>query len=164
MADIEYFKDVEINGRTYCVPYNWQVAELIKADYEGYKIRHKSNGCASEIYKVSCFGDAKMIGKLVFNPDTKRLILHKFIKNETHVMQTTEELGINADVFKNLRLCDKIVWHIDKVAYVINVNKAVKVGNYKNFKESYNSELQFFIPVSELKKLEEKTSKKKKCK
>ena len=48
--------------------------------------------------------------------------------------------------------------------YYINVNKALKVGNYKNFKDSYNSELQFFIPTSELKKLEEKTSKKKKCK
>lgn len=163
MQEIEYFKNVEINGRTYCVPYNWQVAEMIKADYEGYKIRHKSSGCMSEIYKVTC-KENKMIGKLIFNPDTKRLILHKFIKDDTHVMQTTQELGINADIFKNLRLCDKIVWHINNVVYVINVNKAVKVGNYKNFKDSYNSELQFFIPISELKKLEEKTSKKKKCK
>lgn len=144
-----------INGYEFFIPYNEIIARQI--DYSGYdySIKHKTECYCSEIYKI--FGkEKKMIGKLCFNSDTNKLILHKFIKSDKHEMHKTSEFGINEKIFKNLRVCDMIVFHIDKVCYTITVSKALKVGNYKNFKGSYNSELQYFIPIEELKKLQER--------
>ena len=142
-----------INGYEFFVPYNEIIARQI--DYTGldYTLKHKTNCYCTEIYKLWA-GEKKMIGKLIFNPDTNKLVLHKFIKSDKHEMRKTSEFGINEKIFKNLRVCDMIVFHVDKVCYTITVSKALKVGNYKNFKGSYNSELQYFIPIEDLKKLE----------
>ena len=150
----ELSRNVEIDGRIYFQPYNDIIGCQI--DYTGldYRLRHITDCYCTEIYKLWA-DEKKMIGKLVFNPDTNKLILHKFIKYDKHEMQKTSEFGINEKIFKNLRVCDLIVFHVDKVCYTITVSKALKVGNYKNFKGSYNNELQYFIPIEELKKLEE---------
>lgn len=158
----ELSRNVEIEGRIYFQPYNDIIGQQI--DYMGldYRLAHKTDCYCTEIYKLWA-NEKKMIGKLVFNHDTNKLILHKFIKTEKHEMHKTSEFGINEKIFKNLRVCDLIVFHIDKVCYTITVSKALKVGNYKNFKGSYNSEdLQFFINIEHLKKLEERKNGKKK--
>lgn len=155
----EYFKNEIINGKEYVVPYNETISRLINKDYDDYKIRHITDCLCSEIYKVTN-KDKKLIGKLCFNPDTKHLILHKFIKSNEHIMHTTLQLGINADIFKNLRVCDKIAWHFGNVTYTISVGKALKCGAYKNFKGSSDkAELQYFVNIEDLKKLEPPTKK-----
>lgn len=75
-------------------------------------------------------------------------------------MNTTNEVGVNGAIFSKLRVGDYLFFKIDEKTYKISVAKAAKVGNYKNFSgTSYNSELQFFIPISELTELESKKKK-----
>ena len=149
----ELSKTEIINGYEFFVPYNEIIARQIDYECNDYKIKHKTDCYCSEIYKL--FGkEKKMIGKLVFNPDNNKLVLHKFINLEKHEMRKTSEFGINERIFKNLRICDSIVFHLKNVCYTITVSKALKVGNYKNFKGSYNSELQFFVKIDDLTKYE----------
>lgn len=72
-------------------------------------------------------------------------------------MTKTGEVGVNGAIFAKLRVGDYIHFTIGKKKYKIRVEKAAKVGNYKNFSiTGYNSELQFFIPMSELAEIETK--------
>ena len=72
-------------------------------------------------------------------------------------MNVTNEVGVNGAIFSKLRVGDYLYFKIDKKTYKIRVGKAIQVGNYKNFEgTAYNSELQFFIPLSELTELENK--------
>ena len=148
---MEYEQKEIINGYEFSIPYNEIIARQI--DYCGldYMLKHVTDCYCTDIYKIG--PDKKHIGKLIFNPDTKRLVLHKYINLEKHEMKTTQEFGINEKIFKNLRTCDLIVFHVNNVCYSITVAKAIKTGNYKYFKGSWNSELQAFIPISELKEL-----------
>ena len=76
------------------------------------------------------------------------------------MFKKTNEVGVNGFIFAKLRVCDYLYFKIDNKTYKINVDKAMKVGNYKNFEcTAYNSELQFFIPIFELKEYENKKSK-----
>lgn len=146
----ELSKTEIINGYEFFVPYNEIIARQI--DYSGYdySIKHKTECYCSEIYKI--FGkEKKMIGKLCYNPDTNKLVLHKFINIEKHIFNKTNQLGINEKIFKNLRVCDYIVFHINNVPHIITVSKALKSCEYRNFKDSWNSELQVFINISDLK-------------
>ncbi len=148
----ELSKTVIIDGYECLNPFNNIVACNIDYQGEDYQIKHKTDLYSSDIYKV--FGkEQKHIGKLCYNPKSQILVLHKFIK-DNHTMLVSQEFGINEKIFKKLRVCDMIVFHVDNVAYSIRVSKAVKKGNYKRFKDSYNCEdLQFFIPIEELKEL-----------
>ena len=149
---MEYEQTETINGYQFVIPYNEIIARQIDYDGMDYKLKHSTDCYCTEIFKI--FGrEKKNIGKLIFNPDTKRLVLHKFINLEKHEMKTTAEFGINEKIFKNLRACDLIAFHVNNVCYTITVAKAIKVGNYKYFKGSYNAELQAFIPIVELKEL-----------
>lgn len=79
-------------------------------------------------------------------------------------MHKSGEVGINGVIFAKLRVGDYIYFKIDKKLYKIRVEKAAKVGNYKNFEiTSYNSELQFFIPISELTEVGNKSKKRKRA-
>ena len=78
-------------------------------------------------------------------------------------MNKTQELGVNGAIFGKLRVGDYIYFKIGDRLYKIRVEKAIKTGNYKNFiVNGYNSELQFFIPIQELKEVETSKSKAKK--
>ena len=69
-------------------------------------------------------------------------------------------MGVNGAIYAKLRVGDYIHFTIGKKKYKIRVEKAAKVGNYKNFSVTgYNSELQFFIPMSELTEIESKKKK-----
>lgn len=165
---MEYTQEIvkEVNGHkyTFTITYNEIIARQI--DYTGmdYCLTHKTNCYVSEIIK-RVQNEEKNIGKLIFNDKTKLLSLHKFINSDSHKMQTTSEYGVNEKIFKNLRVCDKIIFHVGQEVYKISVAKALKVGNYKHFKNSYNSDdLQFFIPTSELKCISVKNCKNKNTK
>lgn len=133
--------------------------EIRKLEFSGYRIAANTDGYATEFYKI--FGDEKkLIGKLYYNPDNYKFSLWKFLKSKSHVMSITNEVGVNGTIFAKLRMCDYLFFKIDDKTYKISVAKAAKVGNYKNFSgTSYNSELQFFIPISELTELESKKKK-----
>ena len=78
-------------------------------------------------------------------------------------MNKTQELGVNGAIFGKLRVGDYIYFKIGDKLYKIRVEKSIKTGNYKNFiVNGYNSELQFFIPIQELKEVETSKSKAKK--
>ena len=80
-------------------------------------------------------------------------------------MNKTQELGVNGVLFGKLRVGDYIYFKIGEKLYKIRVEKAIKTGNYKNFVYGgYNSELQFFIPIQELKEIETKSRNKKRAK
>ena len=155
----ELSETIIINGYSFLNPYNNIIASKIDYDGNDYKIKHKTECYSTEIYKIMG-AEKKMIGKLNYNPDTNKLVLHKFINMDKHLFKKTSEFGINEKIFKNLRVCDIICFHINNVCYTINVSKAVKVGNYKNFKNSYNSQdLQFFIPIEKLKEIKKERKK-----
>ena len=151
-----------INGIEYkfCITENEILArEIRKLQFTGFRIVANTDGYITEFYKV--FGnEKKLIGKLLYNPDNYKFSLWKFLKSKNHVMNTTNEVGVNGAIFSKLRVGDYLFFKIDEKTYKISVAKAAKVGNYKNFSgTSYNSELQFFIPISELTELESKKKK-----
>ena len=79
-------------------------------------------------------------------------------------MNKTGEVGVNSTLFSKLRVGDYIHFQVGDKKYKIRVEKAAKVGNYKNFEiTSYNSELQFFIPISELTEIGNKSKKRKRA-
>lgn len=148
-----------INGVEYkfCVTENEILArEIRKLEFSGYKIVGVSDGYKTEFYKV--FGnEKKQIGVLYYDPDKCKFSLWKFLNASKHVMNKTEEVGVNHTIFSKLRTGDYIYFKIDKKLYKIRVEKAAKVGNCKNFEHmGYNSELQFFIPITELTEVESK--------
>lgn len=149
-----------INGHKYTfeVTENEILAREISGEYDGFKICHESDGYGTKFYKV--FGtEKKQIGTLYYNPDNGKYSLWKFINPKTHIMTKTNELGVNGVIFAKLRVGDYIYFKIGEKLYKIRVEKAIKTGNYKNFVYGgYNSELQFFIPLSELQEV--KTTKK----
>lgn len=151
-----------INGVEYAVEVteNEILAREISAkEYSGYQIKHATDFYVTKFYK--CFaGEKKEIGKLFYNPDQSKFHLYKYLNPKTHVMSKTSEVGVNASIFMKLRMGDYIHFQIGDKKYYIRVEKAAKVGNYKNFGlTSYNSELQFFIPTCELTEAESKKKK-----
>jgi len=153
-----------INGRKYSfeITENELLAREISGEYEGFKICHISDGYSTKFFKVFN-GEKKQIGTLYYNYDNGKFSLWKFINPKTHIMNKTQELGVNGAIFAKLRVGDYIYFKIGEKLYKIRVEKAIKTGNYKNFVYGgYNSELQFFIPIQELKEIEtaKKTRKK----
>lgn len=153
-----------INGHKYTfeVTENEILAREISGQYDDFKICHISDGYGTKFFKV--FGaEKKQIGDLYYNPDNGKYTLWKFINPKTHIMNKTQELGVNGAIFGKLRVGDYIYFKIGDKLYKIRVEKAIKTGNYKNFVYGgYNSELQFFIPIQELKEIETSKSKAKK--
>lgn len=154
-----------INGKEYKfeVTENEILArEIRKLDFDGYKITAVTDCYSTEFYKV--FGNEKnLIGKLIYNPANYKFSLWKFLKSKAHIMLKTNEVGVNGAIFSRLRVGDYLYFKIDKKTYKIRVGKAIQVGNYKNFEgTAYNSELQFFIPLSELTEIESKQTKRRK--
>lgn len=156
----------EINGTKYSfyVTENEVLArEIASQEHKGYKIKHVTNGYESKFYKCvdSPFvREEKLIGTLYYNPDNGKFMLWKFIDPKTHIMKNSSELGINGAIFAKLRVGDYVYFKIGQQLYKIRIEKAVKVGNYKNFSATANnSELQFFIPISELTEIETKKKK-----
>lgn len=150
---------VIINGREYTVyvTENELLArEICAQSFNGYSLKHSTNAYMTKFYKV--FGEEKKeIGQLYYDPDTHKYHLFKFLNPKIHVMTKTGEVGVNGAIFAKLRVGDYIHFTIGKKKYKIRVEKAAKVGNYKNFSiTGYNSELQFFIPMSELAEIETK--------
>lgn len=139
---------------TFEVPQNWMVAEEIKGNYDGYKLTHDTNCYCSKIYKTntSFYEDKKVknIGTLIFNPETERITLYKYVNDEEHKFLKSQSYGINNEIIKHLRTFDKIIIENNKSKYLISVSKALKVGQYLHF-DKY--ELQLFIPISEFKQL-----------
>ncbi len=154
-----------INGREYkvVVTENELLAREIKGEYGGYRIGYRTDGYTTNFLKI--FGNEKKeIGKIIYDPDTAKFSLWKYLKSKTHIMHKSGEVGINGVIFAKLRVGDYIYFKIDKKLYKIRVEKAAKVGNYKNFEiTSYNSELQFFIPISELTEVGSKSKKRKRA-
>ena len=153
-----------INGRKYSfeITENELLAREISGEYDGFKICHVSDGYSTKFFKVFN-GEKKQIGTLYYNYDSGKFSLWKFINPKTHIMNKTQELGVNGAIFAKLRVGDYIYFKIGEKLYKIRVEKAIKTGNYKNFVYGgYNSELQFFIPIQELKEIEtaKKTRKK----
>ena len=151
-----------VNGREYSVYVTENeilAREISKQNYPGYEIKHATSGYLTKFYKV--FGkEKKEIGQLLYDVDKHKYHLFKYLDPKIHVMQKTGEVGVNGALFAKLRVGDYIHFTIGRKKYVIRVEKAAKVGNYKNFSvTAYNSELQFFIPMSELKELEDKKKK-----
>lgn len=153
-----------INGHKYTfeATENEILAREISGQYDGFKICHISDGYGTKFFKV--FGaEKKQIGDLYYNPDNGKYTLWKFINPKLHIMNKTQELGVNGAIFGKLRVGDYIYFKIGDKLYKIRVEKAIKTGNYKNFiVNGYNSELQFFIPIQELKEVETSKSKAKK--
>lgn len=151
----------EINGLTYTfeVTENEILAREISKEYNGFRINHITDGYSTKFYKV--FGsEKKEIGTLYYNPDNAKFSLWKFINPKMHIMKKTGELGVNGAIFAKLRVGDYVYFKIARKLYKIRIEKAVKVGNYKNFATTaYNSELQFFIPIAELTEITEKKKK-----
>ena len=148
-----------INGKEYKfeVTENEILArEIRKLNFAGYKIAAVTDCYSTEFYKI--FGnEKKLIGKLIYNPANYIFSLWKILKSKNHIMNVTNEVGVNGAIFSKLRVGDYLYFKIDKKTYKIRVGKAIQVGNYKNFEgTAYNSELQFFIPLSELTELESK--------
>ena len=153
-----------INGHKYTfeVTENELLAREISGEYESFKICHVSDGYGTKFFKVFN-GEKKQIGALYYDPDNGKYSLWKFINPKTHIMNKTQELGVNGAIFCKLRVGDYIYFKIGDKLYKIRVEKAIKTGNYKNFVYGgYNSELQFFIPIQELKEIETSKSKAKK--
>ncbi len=148
-----------VNGHEYTVyiTENEQLArEICAQSFNGYSLKHATSGYMTKFYKV--FGnDKKEIGQLYYDPDTHKYHLFKYLNPKIHVMKKTGEVGVNGAIYAKLRVGDYIHFTIGKKKYKIRVEKAAKVGNYKNFAiTGYNSELQFFIPMSELTEIESK--------
>lgn len=148
-----------INGREYTVyvTENEQLArEICAQTFNGYSLKHATNAYMTKFYKV--FGNEKKeIGQLYYDPDAHKYHLFKYLDPKIHVMKKTGEVGVNGAIYAKLRVGDYIHFTIGKKKYKIRVEKAAKVGNYKNFgATAYNSELQFFIPMSELTEIESK--------
>ena len=153
-----------INGRKYSfeITENELLAREISGEYDGFKICHISDGYSTKFFKVFN-GEKKQIGTLYYNYDNGKFSLWKFINPKLHIMNKTQELGVNGAIFGKLRVGDYIYFKIGDRLYKIRVEKAIKTGNYKNFVYGgYNSELQFFIPIQELKEVETSKSKAKK--
>lgn len=153
---------VIINGREYTVyvTENEQLArEICAQSFNGYELKHATNAYMTKFYKV--FGNEKKeIGQLYYDPDTHKYHLFKYLNPKLHIMAKTGEVGVNGAIYAKLRVGDYIHFTIGKKKYKIRVEKAAKVGNYKNFSiTGYNSELQFFIPISELTEVESKKKK-----
>ena len=153
----------EINGHQYEfeVPENWIIAEEMKGVYNGYKLSHETSCYSSKIYKTNTseFSDkeTKNIGTLLFNPDTERITLYKFVNDEIHRFETGDAYGVNNEIIKRLRTFDRILIENKTNYFEISVAKAVKVGQYLHF-DKY--ELQLFIPISEFKVKDKKKQKK----
>ena len=142
-----------INGTSYDfeVPENEIMArEIIAKKFDDYEIKRITEFYKTTFYK--CFnGEKKEIGRLFYDCESGKFHLFKFVKPTRHIMNKTGEVGVNGTLFSKLRIGDYIHFQIGDKKYKIRVEKAAKVGNYKNFGiTAYNSELQFFIPISEL--------------
>lgn len=152
---------VIINGHEYTVwvTENEQLAREISKDYGDYSIKHATSGYLTKFVKVMG-NEKKEIGQLYYDPDTHKYHLFKYLNPKLHIMTKTGEVGVNGAIYAKLRVGDYIHFTIGKKKYKIRVEKAAKVGNYKNFSVTgYNSELQFFIPMSELTEIESKKKK-----
>lgn len=167
-----------VNGREYTVwiTENEQLArEICAQTFNGYSLKHATNAYMTKFYKVfgathvdifdengnptkiTKWANKKEIGQLYYDPDAHKYHLFKYLDPKIHVMKKTGEVGVNGAIYAKLRVGDYIHFTIGKKKYKIRVEKAAKVGNYKNFgATAYNSELQFFIPMSELTEIESK--------
>lgn len=143
-----------INGIEYIfeVTENFMFAqEVCKQEFNGYKIKHETSCYTTNFYKV--FGnERKHIGLLEYCQNNGKFYLWKFIKTQKHTYINGQEYAVNRSIIAKMRPDDYIYFIVDgSKTYKIRVEKALKVGNCKNFTYSgYNSELQLFIPISEL--------------
>lgn len=146
----------EINGMEYTfeVPLNHIVATDIAKSYDGYRIEHNTECYISKLFKVNTSAflpkERKLIGTLKCNPETEIITLIKYVDDDVHKFLKTEAYGINNEIIKHLRPCDKILIVAGKSKFTISVSKALKVGQYLHFSKY---ELQLFIPISEFKQL-----------
>ena len=147
-----------INGYEFEVTPNHLLArEIVKGKNEDYKLTYITECYKTTFYKeftANGVQEKKQIGVLYYNQTTNKFLLWKFINPEKHIFKKSYEVGVNAAIFRKLRVCDCLYFVIKKKKYYISVEKATKVGSYRNFGVTgYNSELQFFIPMSELKEV-----------
>lgn len=154
----------EINGHEYTfeVTQNWLAAHDIAKCYDGYKIFHCTSCYCSKLYlqNTSVFEEnkePKLIGTLIYNPDTERMILYKKVSDEEHKFIKGQSYGINNEIIKHLRTFDKIIIDNSSNRFEISVAKAIKVGEYLHFNKY---ELQLFIPIEEFKMTDIKKNKK----
>ena len=139
---------------TFEVPLNMIIAQDIAKSYDGYRIEQETNCYTSNLYKVntSVFlpKERKLIGRLLYNPNYDYITLYKFVNDDIHKFLKSDAYGINNEIIKHLRTCDKIMIRSKDNKYTISVAKALKVGQYLHF-DKY--ELQLFIPIKEFKKI-----------
>lgn len=151
-----------INGHDYTfeVPENYIVAEEISGTYDGYKLTQETCCYCSRIFKkeTSEFSgkEVKHIGTLIYNPDSSKITLHKFVDDAEHKFIKGQSYGINNEIIKRLRTFDRILIENKKNYFEIPVAKALKIGNYLHF-DKY--ELQLFIPIEEFKIIEKRGKK-----
>jgi len=163
-----------INGRKYEfeLTENLIVAREIAAlDLKGYRIGHQTDGYETIFYficKTHFTTEKKEIGRLYYNVDTSKFSLIKYINPEYHIHHKSNSLGVNGVIFSKLRMGDYIFFKIGKnKTYKIRVEKATRVGHYlmNTDKDGIYSELQFFIPLTELTEIptKKKTTKRKRA-
>lgn len=142
----------KINGIEYEfeIPLNHIIAKDIARSYDGYRIEQISECYSSFLYKVNTSAflpkERKLIGRLKYNPSTDNITLIKFVDDNIHKFLKAEAYGINNEIIKHLRPCDKILINANKTKYIISIAKALKVGQYLHF-DKY--ELQLFVPIKE---------------
>lgn len=146
-----------INGMEYTFEVTENVIfarEVCKQEFNGFRIEHESSCYTTNFYKVFG-GERKHLGLLQYNSNNGKFYLWKFIKTQKHTYINGQEYAVNRSIIAKMRPDDYIYFVVDgKNTYKIRVEKALKVGNCKNFAYSgYNSELQLFIPISELKEV-----------
>lgn len=134
--------------------------EVCKQQYNGFKIEHETSCYQTNFYKVFG-GERKHLGLLIYDADTGKFNLWKFIKTKKHTFINGQEYAVNRAILAKMRPDDYIYFKVDnKLLYKIRVEKALKVGNCKNFVYTgYNSELQLFIPIAELQEIKKEKEK-----
>lgn len=104
-----------INGREYkvVVTENELLAREIRGEYGSYRIGYRTDGYTTNFLKI--FGNEKKeIGKIIYDPDTAKFSLWKYLKSKNHIMHKSGEVGINGVIFAKLRVGDYIYFKIDK--------------------------------------------------
>ena len=151
-----------INGSVYTfeVPENLILAREIAAqELKGYKIGHETDGYRTYFYFVCNTHFTKIkkcIGRLYYDNETSKFSLYKDVEPKNHIHNKSNCVGVNGVIFAKLRVGDYIYFNIGQKHYKIRVEKAIKTGHYytNTDKDGLYSELQFFIPIQELKEIE----------
>lgn len=144
--------EVNIDGYNFVIPPNYIAGKEIAGIYDGYKLQVEIDCYTTKIYRLEAgffkTPERKLIGTLIYNPETSQMTLYKFVEMDKHHFIKGDEFGICNDIIKHLRSSDKIFISNGKQNYYISVSKALKVGEYKHFKDA---ELQLFIKLDDFK-------------